>query len=429
MKPVILSFPRTIYQLEGENSFLDPWTSLNTKVTYQHLRREILFAIARDGERFILQEPPLTEKNVLRHWLLVLPRRAYTLPKYPHFQLWYLSKYFTPTLALLPKEQLSTLPIIIHALQQAILNWQRDQNLPGQFVFGINATPFAFIKRKDGSYWPGGQSVRAFHLSCLLLPGRELMQKEALAENRLGLVYPSDFALNILKFWFHLPNLHGFILGNKPYRYLFTRRGLVFKFSGTSNGGLKEILALLRRFDQIAYQVELILIRSMYKESEHFLEKLETLLIAADINALEKARRLHLRFTGNSPLLALEKIWAGLQKLDVAYGRRRQLAPRLRRQWKRVTSSLFLNDQKEPASLINNITVVLRPGMGYGYLQEATRKERRVWIMPLDTLSPKGIIEARGFSFSRIITQHQRPVWLEPLKKDIKRLLLPPSAS
>ena len=424
-----LSFPRTIYQLKGEESFLNPWSSLNTKTTYRHLRREILFAIDNLHGKVQVKKPPLTEADVLRRWILALPRRNYTPPQYPHLQLWYLSKYFTPTLALLPREQLLILPNIIEVIKRAILRWQRQQNLAGQFVFGINATPFAFIKRRDGSYWPGGQSVRAFHLSCLLLPSRRVMKKQVISQDRLGLIYPSDFAINILKFWFHLPNLQDYILSHSRFHYLSTRRGLVFKFPITNKGNLTEILAFLYRFDQIAYKVQLILIHSLYKKSEHFLNNLETLLVSTDADALKEARRLHLHFEGVLPLVALEKIWAGLQKLDLAYGHRRRLLPYLRYRWKKVAASLVLNEQNEPSSFLANVPIALRPGMGYGYLVEEKAGNNNVWIMPLDTLLPKGIIEARGFSFSEKIVRHQKPAWLASLRSYIWRSFSQPATS
>ncbi len=428
MKQVTLSFPRTIYRLKGETSFLDPWSSLNTKTTYQHLHHEILLTIGGSQKALQVRGPPQSESDILRHWILVLPRRNYTPPRYPHLQLWYLSKCFTPTLSLLPQKQLAILPLIIRAVRRAILSWQRQQNLAGRFVFGINATPFAFIRRPDGSYWPGGQSVRAFHLSCLLLPLRRMMEKQAVAEDKMGLIYPSDFALNLLKFWFYLPNLRAYIFPHSHPGYVFTKRGLIVKFSGTNGDTLVDILAFLRRFDQIAYQVQLILIRSLYRKSEHFLEALKTLLVSGDTNILKDTKNLHLRFRGNPPAYALESIWVGLRGLNLAYGRRRSPVQRLRRQWGKVSASLTLNKQEEPASFLRGVSVILRPGMGYGYLVEEGNNKMKVWIMPLDTLFPKGIIEARGFSFSKKIVRHQAPEWLLPLRDRIKHLLLQPTA-
>ncbi len=413
------TFPRTIYKIKKDRrlGFLDPWDSLSPSLVYRHLRPEIIAQIISDKKKPKIAVSPLRKKPKLSRgqWFLSLPRRSYTPPDYPHLQLWYLSRQFTPTLSLLPPSDQKNLILISWQLWHAFKKWGR--RYPGQFAFGINATPFSFVRRRDGRYWPGGQSVRMFHASYLWLPRITMMKRQAIREQQLSLIYPLDFSLALFKFWFHLRGIQEYLFTKKRYHYYFNERGLVIKCRRIDKQSIADLLAFLIRFDHIAYQIELIMIYALYKESERFLSKLNRFLLSRNLEEIYNLRQeLILPFAGRPAKLSKELLLASLLRLASNYSSSKKETSSLRF-WPPVTDTLVLSADGRPASSLGSYHHLLRPGMGYGYLLRFTASNLVLTVTPLDSLEPKGIIEANGFLFSEKIFRHQLPNWFFELAR------------
>ena len=417
IKHFVYTFPRTIYQQPEDTAFpLDPWNSLDSDMVYRHLSTDIALIFERKKDSLFISHKHRKLAGILGHWFLTLPRRSYTPPQFPHFQLWYMDKTFTPSLAFLPPAKRQMLGKITGIIKNAMQSWQL---LPkSSFFFGFNSTPFSFVRRPDGLYWSGGQSVRAFHLSYLCLPRTSRMERIFVPERKLGLVYPLNFSQELFKFWFRLPNLQNHILSKKRYRYSFNARGLVITIPGNSIAAFTDAWALMSRIDKIAYQIQLITIYSLYKRSEHFLDSLDRLLSATDVGMMDKHfKQLALVFEGRALAQAHRLLLNSLLRLDGKYGDR--AVGHYEKNWNKVKESLVLTPKHQPASFLSQKRYVLRPGMGYGYLAKTLTREINLRVMPLDTLLPKGIVEANGYFFQKKIIRHSRPPWFEPIKKAI----------
>ena len=292
--------------------------------------------------------------------------------------------------------------------------WQLPES---SFFFGINSTPFSFVRRPDGLYWPGGQSVRTFHLSYLCLPRESLMEKVFIPENKLGLVYPLNFSRELLKFWLRLANLQAFIFNGESYRHSFDDRGLIVDIPGSGIESFANIWALINRIDKIAYQVQLVVIYALYKRSKRFLDNLDGLLSANDVRTINKFyQQLSLGFEGRPLKKSQSLLLNGLLQLDSKYG---SLTSRPKSNWDSIQESLIINRHGQPASFVSQRQYVLRPGMGYGYLAKISARGINLRVMPLDTLLPKGMVEAYGYSFQKKIIRHSLPLWFKDISETI----------
>ncbi|MFH1561244.1 MAG: hypothetical protein ABID04_01540 [Patescibacteria group bacterium] len=374
--------------------FLTPWTSLLPGFLGKKLAPDIIAVFDQSGRQLCVGS--CGGKIKFPVWALVFPKRSYLPADYPHLQLWFLDDHFSPSLSFVDPDSRSSLVLVLDQIDRVL----SCLNLSGEATLAINATPFSFIKDEQGRYFAGGQSVRTFHLHYLLLPSG--LPKVSLDKDQIPLVYPTSFSLELFKLL--LVDLS--LLGNG---FSVDQRGVTFDWRGSQEG----LIDLLLRLDQLMYRLQLILIYSFYQDSQAFLDHLNDLVSVADL------RKAPGRFD-KLILVGKERNLEEINELLV-----RELG-RLIKSYDGVFSPVSLKTLlgqltlvgSDLASWIGKQKVILRPGMGYGALVKKISDNRfRLSVSPLDSLSPKGVMEASGFIFTKKNKVTQKPAWLDTFIK------------
>jgi len=415
MKQVVYGFPRTIYKSRGQSpGFLNPWTSLEPSFLRKKIAPDILgvfrsFPKGLKFESFVrVKGKSVDPEQINEHWVLVLPKRSYLPPDYPHFQLWLLTRSFAPSPKFLGKSQRQTLMEIVRCFSKLYKKYSRDFNKKGKVAFGFNSTPFSFIKDKQGRYYAGGQSVRVFHLHFLLIPPpKEITVKK----EEQYLVYPTDFALSLFGLLFTQKKIQEAVGLPAKASVKVGRRGIEIDWPGWKESSYLKLGEAIEKIDRLLYRVQLILVRSFYQDSKKLLGEIERLEKTNDV--AEARRHLgHLLVVGKErPLEDCRSILAGqLEKLGRGYK-----VNFAKKELTALVGLLSINENGDIASFVFGRRVVLRPGMGYGMMIEVKRKKVKVKINPLDVLGSKGLIESSGYWFEKKIIKNEYPGWATPL--------------
>jgi len=411
-KRTVLGFPRTIYELgEQTKGFLNPWSSLKPSFLRRKIAPDILgvFRRSKKGLRFDpffkVKDGFVDPKQLIDRWALVFPKRTYLPVDYPHFQLWLLSRDYVPSPKFLTDGELKTLGEIMKVFLDLYQNYSRETGKKGKVAFGFNSTPFSFIKDEQGRYYSGGQSVRVFHLHFLLVPPAK---KISVKEDELSLIYPTDFSRLLLRLLFTDKDIQKKIGLPRSVEVGEGKRGMEIAWPLGGRVSFQKLAELLKEMDKLLYAVQLILVRSFYRDAEKLLERVASLEKFREISQAEKQLR-HLLVVGKErPLEDTKSILIGqLEKLSRRYG-----ADLEEKALASLVDKLVLDDNGDLASFVFGSRVVLRPGMGYGVLIE--KKDDGgliIKINPLDVLGSKGLIESSGYWFEKKIIKTEHPAW------------------
>ena len=383
--------------------FLNPWTSLSPKFVRKKLTPDVLAVFKTNHLR-------LGNKQLkgirFPFWAIVFPKRSYLPPVYPHLQLWFLSRRFIPSLSFLDPSQKESLTDLVLLTGEAIDRFTAGNSFyrHSQKVLAFNATPFSFIKNKDGRYYAGGQSVRTFHLHFLLLPGR--LKKIAVNSDQAALVYPTQFSLSLFKLFFGRGKVRQSLLG-KRLPVEITDRGVSFHFSGD----LPELISVLTKVDHFFHRLQLSMINSFYRDSRAFLKELKDVIKVKDlVSAGAEVDELILlgkeRSLPEAKILLEKEIMDLGRSLEVSFPKGKI---------KSVLASLTIDQNGDIASHIGRRVVALRPGMGYGCFVYFKKNGFQVNLSPLDSLFPEGVMESTGFFFTEKIVVNKKPSWVKDL--------------
>jgi len=389
-----------------DDKFLDPWTSLLPDFLEEKLSSDILLAFDDDGD--------LVSKNSTKlDWALIFPKRSYLPPDYPHVQLWFLGDDFNPSLNFLRKREQEGLVRLIKLMDKATSCFVQENKayVDCQPVMAINATPFSFIKNKDGRYYSGGQSVRTFHLHYLLMP-KNLKKKELTLE-QAALVYPTSFALKLFTTVFLNPRIRKKLFGNNDLFFEKTDRGLAFEV----DFDIKDLVAVLDKIDKLFCQLQLGLIYSFYSDSSAFLGTLNEFMVAKDLRGLKPQINDLILEGKERPLKEITQLLEKkLSELALNFN-----TTFSKKDIQDIGSSLVLADNHDLASFVGSKKVILRPGMGYGTLIRVLKSGFRIELNPLDSILAEGTMESSGYIFAEKIKIDKKPDWVDSLSDCFKK--------
>ncbi len=420
MPKIVLGFPRTIYQVREEEipelkgKFLDPWSSLKPAFLRKRIANEIIALFVRKKNKlefepfFHLKNGLIDPSQITNHWALVFPKRSYLPWQYPHLQLWYLTNHFVPSLKFMSDEEIKTLSKITLLIKDIFVNFSKKMQ-GGNFCFGYNATPFSFIRDPEGQYYAGGQSVRVFHAHFLLMPPESQMKKIAIDEKESFLIYPTDFSKKLFKLIFGAPTIAKKVF--QDTKFVFDERGVVARIGDD----YQRLWFLLKKIDEIFYQIQLILIYAFYQDGEKFIFQIEKFITTQNIASVEK-RLGELILVGKERSLSEIKAYIveGLER----FAKHNQVKFS-KKDIDDLLETLFLDENGDLSSNVFGAPTVLRPGMGYGCLAKLSRNKLDVKITPLDVLGSKGLMEASGYWFERKIEVDQFPQWLNLIAQEL----------
>lgn len=394
----------TVFEAKGRKEakgFLDPWTSLFPRFLKKKLSPDVLAIFTESGTQ--INGHAWIEKTAFPFWALIFPKRSYMPPDYPHLQLWFLGQSFAPSLSFVDQRQQDLMVKIIGDINRAFDCFTDVRCRQCDRTFAINATPFSFIKDKEGKFYGGGQSVRTFHLHCFLMPQK--LKKIKIPKERAPLVYPTLFSLELFKLIFGYEKIHKVIFEKKKETFKITRRGVVFNW----HGDLKKLVSVLNKIDQIFYQLQLILIHAFYRDSRNFLGKLGDLM-AADYLEKIKGEKKKLILLGKERGLREAKrlLKKELTTLGKSYG-----LDFSEKKTDKVCQLLTMDKNGDLSSWVDDQVVALRPGMGYGCLVRLKGNHFSVHLSPLDSLLPEGTMESSGYLFVDKIKIKKKPFWLK----------------
>jgi len=389
------------------NKFLDPWTSLLPDFLKEKLSSDILLAFDDDGDL-------VSKKSKFLDWLIVFPKRSYLPPDYPHVQLWFLGDDFNPSLNFLRKREQAGLVRLIKLMDKAVCCLAQENQMfdDCQVAMVINATPFSFIKDKDGQYYSGGQSVRTFHLHYLLMPSK--LPKKELSIDEAALSYPTSFALKLFEMIFLNPRIRRELFKGQDLFFEKTSRGVAFE----ADCSINQLIATLDRIDRLFCQLQLALIYSFYSDSGAFLAVLNEFMVTSNLRVL-KSRINELILEGKERPLeeAIKLLKEKLSELALNFNTnfsQKDLCD--------LENSLTLADTGDLASFIENKTIILRPGMGYGSFIRVLKNGFRIELNPLDSVLAEGTMESSGYIFAEKIKVDKKPNWVDYLSSCFKKI-------
>ncbi len=386
-----------------KTKFLDPWSSLLPSFLKEKLKPDILAVFTKTTSQ--ISGKTTVAKTEFPFWALVFPKRSYVPPKYPHLQLWFLGQSFAPSLSFVPDEQQKLMARIIKRINSGFDCFIKDnpQYRSSQRAFAINATPFSFIRNKEGRFYGGGQSVRTFHVHCFLMPGK--LKKIELPEEKAPLVYPTTFSLALFNLIFNSEKIHQAIFAGKEEEFKSTKRGVVFSWKG----GLEDLVSILNEIDEIFYKLQLSLIFAFYQDGQSFLDKLADFMTVDYLEKI-KEKREKLVLLGKERGLEEARILLTRELLRLGEGYKVNFS---KRKIEKICQHLTLDQNGDLSSWVGNKIVVLRPGMGYGCFVEIFGSKLSIHLSPLDSLFPEGTMESTGFLFVKKIKIEQKPAWLK----------------
>jgi len=416
---VVLGFPRTIYELgEETKGFLDPWSSLRPVYLQRKIAPEILGVFKLVSNRlkfepfFRVEKKFVDPRQLTDRWALVLPKRSYLPPNYPHLQLWLLSRDYVPSPRFMTPKEIMALGQISQLLVSCFQEYSLERRKKGKIAFGFNSTPFSFIKDQTGRYYAGGQSARAFHVHFLLIPPPK---KLLVDRDELFLIYPTTFSLALLK----LLLLNSAIqrrLGFKRAKIKAGKRGIIIQLAGDYD--LTHLWKLMKNSDRLLYRLQALLARSFYEDADRFLAKVKKISQEKEIARAEAFLKDLVVVGEERELAQIKKILTkGLRNLARSYGVQLD-----KTQLFKLGEKLALDETGDLVSFVFGQSVVLRPGMGYAMLLEKKGKKIEIRLNPLDVLGSKGLIESSGYWFEKKIVKKELPYWaVELVTKIIKR--------
>ncbi len=390
---------------KDKGGFLTPWTSLLPNHLREKLGPDVLAAY-KDG-RLIFSEDTDPQEIDLPFWGIIFPKRSYLPPEYPHLQLWLLGDYFAPSLYFVHKKEQKDLNEIAELMIKTGDEFIGRNKVEAEPTFAINATPFSFIKKEDGKYYGGGQSVRTFHLHFLLKP-TDLNNKHEFSEQEAALVYPTTFAHELFQLIFLNSGMQKKIFG-KTWQTNVTERGVGFEIKKDSH----RMVSVLNKIDEVFYQLQLSLIYAFYTDSRHFLDKLSKFMTSGDLKELKNELD-HLILVGKERKLEKAK-----QILEQELGRfaKKFGAEFLPSQVKTVVNELAIEEESgDLASWVGEQKVVLRPGMGYGLFAKVKDDKIDIHVAPEDSLKSEGTMESNGYYFTEKIKISKKPDWFDRMK-------------
>ena len=382
---------------------MNPWTSLSPKFVRRKLAPDVLAVFKGDNLRLGNKQLKGTR---FPFWAIVFPKRSYLPPPYPHLQLWFLSRRFVPSLSFLDQKQRDSLVDLIFLLAEAVNRFAAGNSFyrDSRKAFAYNATPFSFIKDPAGRYYAGGQSVRAFHLHFLLVPGK--LRKMAISSDQAALVYPTEFSLGLFKLFFGREEIRKHLFGKKvPVKV--TDRGVSFDFPES----LEELIFVLDRIDRFFHSLQLAIINSFYRDSRSFLKELKDVIKAKDlVSAGTEVDQLILLGKERDLSEAKKLLEKEILNLGRSFGVRFNKS-----KIESVLNYLAIDQNGDIASYVSRQVVALRPGMGYGCFVYFKKKGFQVNLSPLDSLFPEGVMESTGFFFAEKIAVGKKPSWIKNL--------------
>ncbi len=390
---------------KDKGGFLTPWTSLLPAHLREKLEPDVLAAF-KDGKLMFSKDTDPQEID-LPFWGIIFPKRSYLPPEYPHLQLWLLGNYFAPCLYFVHKKEKKDLVKITQLMMRCGDKFIKNQKKEAEATFAINATPFSFIKKEDGKYYGGGQSVRTFHLHFLLRP-TNLTNKHQFSEQEAALVYPTTFAHELFQLVFLNPGLQKKIFG-RIWDTEVTERGVAFEIKKDN----QRLIEVLDKIDEIFYQLQLSMIYAFYTDSKHFLDKLAQFMKSGNLRELKKELE-HLILVGEERDLnqAKQILKQELERFAKKFG-----ASFLPGQIKTVINELAIDKKSgDLASWVGKEKVVLRPGLGYGLFAKVKQDKIGIHIAPEDSLKSEGTMESNGYYFTKKIKISERPDWFEQIE-------------
>ncbi|MFH1601927.1 MAG: hypothetical protein ABIB61_03155 [Candidatus Shapirobacteria bacterium] len=416
----VMGFPRTIYDF-GERSpgFLDPWTSLQPGYLREKIAPEIMgvFSNTAGGLKFYpyfkVKKDFVDPAQINDKWALVFPKRTYLPPNYPHFQLWLLGQDYIPSPKFMSDSEANILGQLIAIFTSALKAYAKKNRLKGKVAFGYNSTPFSFIKDKLGRYYAGGQSVRAFHLHCLLIPKPKKM---LIPKNELFLIHPTTFSHKLLCLIFKNQKILKKLGAGGAKNIYKTIRGVKISSFSSRPASLQNLWQTVEKIDKLLYDVQSLLVLSFYKDADKFIRKIEKVVKSKDINKVKGVLE-DLVVVGQERKLEVlkKRLREGLVKLGKRYG-----ADFKPQDLKALIDCLCLDEKGDLASMVFDQKVVLRPGLGYALLVENNSQNRfSLKIQPLDVLGSKGLIESSGYWFEKKIIKKEFPNWAVDVTQDL----------
>lgn len=413
-------FARTIYDFgERSKGFLDPWSSLEPSFLRQKIAPEILgvFSYTTRGLKFApffkIKDGSVDPAQLKDKWVLVFPKRTYLPPDYPHLQLWLLGQNYVPSPKFMSESETKVLGLIMDLFLSLFEKYSKDYKKPGKIAFGYNSTPFSFIKDNLGRYYAGGQSVRAFHLHCLLIPKSK---KIIVPKSELALIHPTGFSHQLLRMIFKNKMILKKLRMGDSKRVYKTIRGIKITPFSTRADSLQNLWESIGKADELLYKVQALLVSAFYKDADQFIKKIGKVAQSRDISQVKKILK-QLIVVGEERKLGeiKHRLVMGLMKLAGAYQ-----ASFSENDLSLLTDQLLLGEKGELSSLVFGQWVVLRPGLGYSCLLEKSGEGKlSLKIQPLDILGSKGLIESSGYWFEKKIIKSEFPRWAVTMVEDL----------
>jgi hypothetical protein len=424
VRRTVFGFPRTIYEFERRSKgFLDPWSSLKPSFLRRKIAPEIL-GVFRQSAKGLKFEAFFKVKNnfvdprqLNNRWSLVFPKRTYLPPNNPHLQLWLLSRKYVPSPQFMSDRELKVLAEAVLNISSVFGEYSRKSRQKGKIAFGYNSTPFSFIKDRLGRYYAGGQSVRALHIHCLLVPPPKKM---LVAKQDLSLVYPTNFSSLLFKLLFESKEIQEGLGFSRRENASLGERGMEITWFNKDKKSLLRLWQIIRKVDSLLYSVQSLLVRSFYRDAHKFVRKLDILAKSKD---LSKAERLLANLVVVGEERRLEEIKSTLitELQNLAHKYKTKF---LKEELEKLVEQLVINEKGDLSSFVFGERVVLRPGMGYSLLLEESRVGKiKMRINPLDILGPKGLIESSGYWFEKKIIRKNYPRWASLIVSDLVRRL------
>lgn len=420
MKRAVLGFPRTIYDFgRRSKGFLNPWSSLKPSYLRQKIAPEVLgiFSCTAGGLKFApyfkIKEGSVDPKQVKDKWVLVFPKRTYLPPEYPHLQFWLLGQDYAPSPKFMSESETKVLGLIMDLFLSLFEKYSKDNKKLGKVAFGFNSTPFSFIKDNLGRYYAGGQSVRAFHLHCLLIPKPK---KITVPKNELFLIHPTGFSHQLLRMIFKNRKILGQLGIDGSKKVYKTVRGVKIAPFPDRIDSLQSLWQSVVKIDELLYRVQSLLVSSFYKDADKFIKKIDKLAKVKDISRVKRSLK-QLVVVGEERELGeiKHRLVMGLMKLAKDYNTFFSQSD-----LSLLTNQLLIDEKGDLSSLVFGQRAVLRPGMGYACLLEKGWKGRlSLKIHPLDVLGPKGLIESSGYWFEKKIIKTDFPNWVVSVIEDL----------
>ncbi len=420
-KITVWGFPRTIYELgKVSKGFLDPWTSLKPSFLRKKIASDIWGVFGLRGGKltfdsyFKVKGKSVDFPRLNNRWALVFPKRTYLPPEFPHFQFWLLSRNFVPSPKFLNGKELLELEKIVELFFELYEQYSVKKGIKGKAAFGFNSTTFSFIKDEGGRYYSGGQSVRVFHLHALLIPKPKKLE---VPQRDLSLVYPTDFSRALFGLIFLNRKIQKKLKIASKTKVIRAKRGVKIEKPLKE----KNLGKIMVEIDRLMYQLQKILTRSFYLDTDRFISHLDDIEKLKDIKTAEKKIKELIVVGKERPIKDIKSILIGqLEDLARKYNSKFESIDLLK-----LADKLELDKNGDLCSRVFGKLVVLRPGMGYGVLMEKSGEKMIVRINPLDVMRVKGLIESSGYWFEKKIIKTEYPDWAVSLitsliKKTVK---------